>query len=187
MFEKRGVVSFTAAVELKTAVNQHYRNVFKLSLILHEVHCTFYYIAYRPVENLQDFDGRVFARRTGHIYGLDVCRVVEVNEFFRDLQRHICLDKVMRADRLELRNVAVCKTLTVSLFMNPHIAAATSQANRIDPLSSVWNHLVSYFIHLVSVDLQKDFKATVHLNNRLLIILYFQTILLVKTPQFLRM
>ena len=41
--------------------------------------------AYRSVEHVEHFDGRVFAGGAGDVHRLDVCGVVEVDQFFGDL------------------------------------------------------------------------------------------------------
>lgn len=107
-------------------------------------------ISYRFVEDIQHLDGAVFSGRPRHIHSLDVRRVVEIDQFFGDLwiirsgdgvfNRHS--NKQRRFTRgaekeHQRRHQTCCEpwlcvcVLTVSLFMKPQIAAATSQANRI--------------------------------------------------------
>lgn len=89
LFEERGVVSFTTAVQLKGTQ----RN--KMSLTQQNT-IDFYnkttvkwfcMMTYRSVENIQHLDGRVFAGRPWHINSFDVRRVVEVDQFFGDLRQ----------------------------------------------------------------------------------------------------
>lgn len=42
-------------------------------------------ISYRFVEDIQHLDGAVFTGSPRHIHSLDVRRVVEIDQFFRDL------------------------------------------------------------------------------------------------------
>lgn len=107
-------------------------------------------ISYRFVEDIQHLDGAVFTGSPRHIHSLDVRRVVEIDQFFGDLwiirsgdgvfNRHS--NKQRRFTRgaekeHQRRHQTCCEpwlcvcVLTVSLFMKPQIAAATSQANRI--------------------------------------------------------
>lgn len=112
----------------------------------------FLIMTYCSVENLQHGNGRVFTGRPWHIHSLDIRRVVEVAQFFGDLwtvesqagcfrdtttNRTGSLEQRCRwkinanIKHLVLQCVCFCDILTVSLFMKPHMAAATSQAKRI--------------------------------------------------------
>lgn len=88
---------------------------------------------YRVVKNFQNLDGGVFAGRSWDVHSLDVRRVIEVDQFFRDLWTSekcgFCFGGTFHSRSRWW--TTVCVLLTVSLFMKPQIAAATSQANRI--------------------------------------------------------
>lgn len=110
----------------------------------------FLIMTYCFVENPQHGNGRVFTGRSWHIHSLDIGRVVEVYQFFGNLwtvgSQVGCFrdSTINRTGSLEQRrrwkinaNIkhlvlqCVCGMLTVSLFMKPQMAAATSQAKRI--------------------------------------------------------
>lgn len=95
-------------------------------------------MTYRLVEHIQDLDGSVFTRRPRDIQSLDVRRVVEVDQLFGNLWTVASCTGCFKDSQTHQVHWSghstvdsVCLSLTVSLFMKPQIAAATSQANRI--------------------------------------------------------
>lgn len=96
LHEECTVISFTTAVELKKkprdkrSVTQqknhdwhHLSLRHKTTTVLTIPH--YIQLTYRIVEHIQDLDGSVFTRRPRDIQCLDVCRVVEVDQLFRNL------------------------------------------------------------------------------------------------------
>ena len=92
-------------------------------------------MTYRVVKDIQHLDGSVFTGGSRDVHSLDVRRVVEVDQFFRDLWEQTEQVHGNRGGKISEQttqwNEGERVLLTVSLFMKPQIAAATSQAKRI--------------------------------------------------------
>lgn len=127
LFEESGVVAFTAAVQLKDGESNNQR-LFRGCR--REEAGRSRVITYRGVKYIQNLDGSILAGRSGDIHGLDVRGIVEVDQLFGDLRVKNGGEK-NKPPKKENLGWKQSGSLTVSLFMKPHIAAATSQAKRI--------------------------------------------------------